>query len=94
MSADSPTVSSSLTLRRLLLGAILVLLVQAGVGMVVNLDVNVPADHPGARPSNYLAGSLHDTSSLIMALLCFAAIAAYTIGLAREPGALSASTGT
>jgi len=150
---DGPTVPSRLGLRRLLLGAILVLLVQAGVGVAVNLDVSVPARHPGARPSNYLSGSLdgvawaighgaaalavhvalglalvvlalaaavlawrcaarsvaaltslggllvvgagfngasfldygHDTNSLIMALLCFAAIAAYTVALAREP---------
>ena len=153
MSSDAPTTPSRPALRRLLLGVILVLLVQASVGMVVNLNVSVPARHPGARPSNYLTGSLHsvawaighgaaalaihavlglalvvlalaaavlaarrtarsvtaltcfggllvigagfngasfldyghDTSSLIMALLCFAAIAAYSVALAREP---------
>lgn len=39
-----------------LVTAILVL-IQAAAGMVVNLYVAVPAEHPGARPSNYLAGS-------------------------------------
>jgi hypothetical protein len=32
-------------------------LIQASIGMVVNLDVTIPAHHPGARPSNYLSGS-------------------------------------
>jgi hypothetical protein len=43
----------------MLLGAILLVLVQAGLGMVVNLYVTVPAHHPGAHPANYFAGSLH-----------------------------------
>jgi hypothetical protein len=43
----------------MLLGAILVTLVQAGLGMVVNLYVGVPAHHPGAHPANYFSGSLH-----------------------------------
>jgi hypothetical protein len=44
-------------LRRLALGAVILVLIQAGIGMVVNLDVTIPAQHPGARPSNYLSGS-------------------------------------
>ena len=46
--------------RRLLvvnLAACLLLLVQYLVGMVANLDVTLPAHHPGANASNYLAGS-------------------------------------
>jgi hypothetical protein len=43
----------------LLLGAILLVLVQAGLGMVVNLYVTVPEHHPGAHSANYFAGSLH-----------------------------------
>jgi hypothetical protein len=50
------------TLDWLLLGAILLVLVQAGLGMVVNLYVKVPAHHPGARPANYFAGSLHSVA--------------------------------
>ncbi len=44
-------------LRRTLLGAIVLLLAQAGIGMAVNLYVTVPADHPGARPASYFRGS-------------------------------------
>lgn len=43
----------------MLLGAILLVLVQAGIGMAVNLYVTVPAHHPGARASNYFSGSFH-----------------------------------
>jgi hypothetical protein len=153
MSTNAAARPSRLALRWLLLGAILGLLVQASVGMVVNLNVNLPARHPGARPSNYLTGSVqsvgwairhgaaavaihatlglvlvvlalaaavlaarrarrsvvaltslggllvlgagfngasfldygHDTNSLIMALLCFAAMAAYSVALALSP---------
>jgi hypothetical protein len=44
-------------LRRIALGAVLLVLVQAGIGMVVNLNVTNPSHHPGAHPSNYLGGS-------------------------------------
>ena len=50
------------TLGRLLLGAILLVLVQAGLGMVVNLYVTVPTHHPGAHPANYFTGSLHSVT--------------------------------
>jgi hypothetical protein len=46
----------------MLLGAILLVLVQAGLGIVVNLYVKVPAHHPGAHPANYFAGSLHSVA--------------------------------
>jgi hypothetical protein len=41
----------------MVLGAILLILVQAGIGTAVNLYVTVPARHPGAHPSDYLGGS-------------------------------------
>lgn len=41
----------------MLLGAIVLLLAQAGIGMAVNLYVTVPSRHPGARPTNYFSGS-------------------------------------
>jgi hypothetical protein len=47
------------TLRRILLAAVLLVVVQAAIGMVVNLYVAVPGNHPGARPANYFAGSFH-----------------------------------
>ena len=37
-------------------------LVQAGIGMDVNLYVTVPPHHPGASPSNYFSGSVHSVS--------------------------------
>ena len=46
-----------MSLRRMLLGAIVLLLAQAGIGMAVNLYVTVPSRHPGARPGNYVSGS-------------------------------------
>jgi hypothetical protein len=52
-------------LRRAALGVIILVLVQAGIGMGVNLYVAVPASHPGSHPSNYLTGSYH---SLIWAI--------------------------
>ena len=47
------------TLRWMLLAAVLLVVVQASIGMVVNLYVVVPSHHPGAKPSNYFAGSFH-----------------------------------
>lgn len=41
----------------MLLGAIVLLLAQAGIGMAVNLYVTVPSRHPGARPGDYFSGS-------------------------------------
>lgn len=46
-------------LRRMLFGAVPTILVQASLGMAVNLFVTVPIRHPGSKPSNYLAGSYH-----------------------------------
>ena len=48
-------------LRRMVLGAMVLVLVQAGIGMYVNLYVTIPLKHPGANPpfSNYLGGSMH-----------------------------------
>lgn len=45
--------------------ATLLLLVQAAIGMVVNLDVTIPTRHPGAHPSEYFGGSFH---SLVWAI--------------------------
>jgi hypothetical protein len=42
----------------MLLGAIVLVLAQAGIGMAVNLYVTVPPGHPGARPGDYFSGSL------------------------------------
>jgi hypothetical protein len=41
----------------MLLAAILLVLVQSGIGMAVNLFVTIPSSHPGARPADYFGGS-------------------------------------
>jgi hypothetical protein len=46
----------------MLLGATVLTLVQAGLGMVVNLYVTVPAHHPGTHPASYFSGSLHSVA--------------------------------
>lgn len=40
----------------------LLVLVQVGIGMDVNLYVVVPTHHPGAQPANYFTGSLHSVA--------------------------------
>lgn len=45
-------------LRPLLLVTAILVLVQAGFGMVVNVYVTIPAHHPGAHASNYFTGSV------------------------------------
>jgi len=47
------------TLRWMLLVAVLLVVVQASIGMVANLYVAIPSHHPGVRPANYFAGSFH-----------------------------------
>ena len=50
----------------MILAAMLLVLVQAATGMVVNLHVTIPARHPGANPSNYLIGSFHSVAWAIV----------------------------
>ncbi len=45
-------------MRRQVLGAGVVILVQCGLGMFVNLFVSLPTRHSGAQPDNYVTGSL------------------------------------
>jgi hypothetical protein len=49
-------------LRPLLLASIVLVLVQSGIGMAVNLYVTVPARHPGARPAGYFTGSFRSVA--------------------------------
>jgi hypothetical protein len=44
-------------LQRQIFAAVLLILVQSGLGMYVDLFVTIPGGHPGANPSNYLNGS-------------------------------------
>jgi hypothetical protein len=57
--AKAGQASTQAIVRRMAFGAILLILVQAGIGVAVNLYVTVPARHPGAHPSDYLSGSFH-----------------------------------
>jgi hypothetical protein len=43
----------------MVLTATVLVLVQASIGMAVNLYVNVPGTHPGARAADYFSGSFH-----------------------------------
>lgn len=49
--------SDSSTLRRMVLGAAVLVIVQSAIGMVVNLYVTIPPDHSGAQPANFFTGS-------------------------------------
>ena len=69
------------TLGWMLLGAILLVLVQSGLGMDVNLFVTVPAHHPGAHSANYFTGSLHSVGWAIGHGAAMLAVHA-TLGLA------------
>jgi hypothetical protein len=74
----------------MVLGAIVLILVQAGTGMGVNLYVTVPARHPGAHPSDYLGGSFdsviwaitHGTLALAVHAALGLALALMVIGVA------------
>jgi hypothetical protein len=46
----------------LILGAVLSVLAEAGIGMVVNLYVTIPSRHPGEHPSDYSAGSFQSVN--------------------------------
>jgi hypothetical protein len=46
----------------MILAAIVLVLVQSGIGMDVNLYVAIPAQHPGARPSSYFSGSVRSVA--------------------------------
>jgi hypothetical protein len=44
-------------LRGEILGMIVGLMIQFALGMLVNLFVTLPSDHPGANPSDFFSGS-------------------------------------
>jgi hypothetical protein len=67
--------------RSFALGVLVLVLVQAGVGMAVNLFATIPGHHPGAGAANYFTGS---ASSIGWAITHGAAALAIhaTLGLA------------
>ncbi len=48
------------------LAATLLVLLQAAIGIVVNLYVTIPARHPGAHPAEYFGGSLRSLAWAIV----------------------------
>lgn len=52
----------SAALARMTFGAAILVVVQMAIGMAVNLYVTVSPHHPGAKPANYFAGSLHSVA--------------------------------
>lgn len=81
MQLSSPITSrpvSSTAMRRGVALTLVLILIQAALGMTVNLYVGVPSTHPGAKPSSAI-------SSLLMALLAFAAALLYVLALYLLP---------
>jgi hypothetical protein len=74
----------------MLLTATLLVLVQASLGMAVNLYVSVPGHHPGARASDYFTGSFHSVVWAIAHGETALAIHA-TLGLAVAGAAIGAA---
>jgi hypothetical protein len=72
------------------LGTAGVVLVQAGIGMIVNLYEIIPTHHPGAHPSNYFTGSIrsiawavsHGTAALVIHATLGLALAALAVTVA------------
>jgi hypothetical protein len=52
-----PAAATTPGLRRMIFVTTVLILLQSGIGMVVNLYVTIPTDHPGADPANYFTGS-------------------------------------
>jgi len=93
----------------MVLGAAGLVLVQAGIGMYVNLYVAIPTRHPGARPSSYFGGSVrsvawavaHGAPALVVHAVLGLALAVLVIGVAgyaarlghRQAGAWSVLAG-
>jgi hypothetical protein len=49
-------------LRPQVFGAIVLICVQSGIGMFVNLFVTIPRHHAGANPANYFGGSMRSVA--------------------------------
>lgn len=62
MNQRTITTRSNRPVRLLTTLVLLLLVAQFLVGTVVNLFVNIPKDHPGARPSEYFSGSLQSVN--------------------------------
>lgn len=76
-------------MRRQAFGASILILVQASIGMIVNLDVTVPSHHSGANPANYATGSWrslvwgvdHGAIALVLHIVLGLLLAVMVIGI-------------
>jgi hypothetical protein len=50
--------ANAISLRRQAFGAVVLICVQAGLGMFVNLFVTIPRHHSGSQPTDYFSGSV------------------------------------
>lgn len=74
----------------MVVGAIGLVLTQAGIGVYVNLYIAIPARHPGTRPSSYFDGSArsvawavaHGAPALVIHTVLGLALAVMVIGVA------------
>ncbi|MHB8295210.1 MAG: hypothetical protein ACYDH5_11435 [Acidimicrobiales bacterium] len=84
---------------RMTLATAILVVVQVAIGMVVNLYVSVPRQHPGARPANYFAGSLHSVAWAVgsgpaaLAVHASAGLAVVAMALALAVRAVAARAG-
>jgi uncharacterized membrane protein YhaH (DUF805 family) len=69
------------SVRRMILATNVLIIVQTGIGMVVNLYAAIPLNHPGAGASEYFTGSFHSVAWAISHGTAALAIHA-TLGLA------------
>jgi hypothetical protein len=90
--------ANSLSVRRQAFGAVLLICIQSGLGMFVNLFVSIPGHHTGANPSNFFKGAsqgvawavahgaialvLHTVLGLLLALMVIG-IVAHALSLGR-----------
>jgi hypothetical protein len=70
-------------LRTTVFAAVLLVLVQAAIGIIINLYVSIPRQHPGAHPSDYFSGSIHSVVwAIAHGAVGLAAHAAFGVALA------------
>lgn len=92
--SERPPRAAAAQLRRAMLAASLLLLIQAGIGMVVNLYVSVPRSHPGAQPGDFFTGAFRSVvwalghGALALAIHAALGVALVAVTVALAAGAL------
>lgn len=80
------------SLRRQVFGAVVLICVQAGLGMFVTFFVSIPKHHPGSNPTDYFAGSTrsvawaieHGAVALALHLVLGLLLAVMVIGIVAQ----------